>query len=346
MTDLQARLGLGLPIVQAPMAGHQDARLAVAVASTGALGSVPCATLTPDGMRDALRAFTAQSSAPVNVNFFCHQPPRADASRETRWRAALAGYYREFGLDPSRVPAGPAREAFGHDAADAVEPFRPAVVSFHFGLPSPALLARVRAWGACVMASATTADEAEWLVSRGADVVIAQGVEAGGHRGLFLTDDLRTQTGTLALVARLARAVPVPVIAAGGIADAPSVHAALRAGAAGVQAGTAYLLTPEATTTAVHRAALHSEAARETALTNLFTGRPARGIVNRLMRDLGPMSALPPDFPLAAAALAPLRAAAEAAGTGDFSPLWCGQHAAACRAAPAAEITRQLAAGL
>jgi nitronate monooxygenase len=204
----------------------------------------------------------------------------------------------------------------------------------------------VRACGAKILSSATTVDEARWLAARGVDAVIAQGIEAGGHRGLFLGDDVHTQIGTFALVPQIVRAVDLPVIAAGGIADARGVAAALALGAAGVQVGTAYLLCPEATTSAVHRAALASEAARITALTNLFTGRPARGIVNRVMREIGPISAAAPAFPLAVAAIAPLRAKAEAQGRGDFSPLWAGQNTSGCKAVPAAELTRELGGGI
>src|SRR5581483_3206986 len=226
------------------------------------------------------------------------------------------------------------------------EEFRPAVVSFHFGLPSKELLARVRAWGAKVLASATTVEEARWLEARGVDAVIAQGLEAGGHRGNFLSDDLTAQLSTLTLVPQVVRAVKVPVIAAGGIADAQGVAAALALGAAGAQVGTAYLLCPEATTSALHRAALKSEAARHTALTNLLTGRPARGIVNRVMKELGPLSTLAPAFPLATAAIVALRAKAEAHGKTDFSSLWSGQNASGCREIPAAQLTRELSAGL
>jgi nitronate monooxygenase len=219
-------------------------------------------------------------------------------------------------------------------------------VSFHFGLPTADLLARVRNWGAKILSSATTVEEALWLEAHGVDLIIAQGLEAGGHRGLFLSDDLNRQIGTFALLPQIVQAVKVPVVAAGGIADAQGVAAALALGAAGVQVGTAYLLCPEAATSAVHRAALKSETARYTALTNLFSGRPARGIVNRIMRELGPISALTPAFPLAGAALAPLRAKAESQGSGDFSPLWAGQNASGCKEIAAAELTRGLAAGL
>jgi nitronate monooxygenase len=241
------------------------------------------------------------------------------------------------------VPAGAGRAPFSPEAADVLGEFRPAVVSFHFGLPSAELLARVRAWGSKIFSSATTVDEARWLEAQGVDAIIAQGVEAGGHRGMFLSDDLTRQVGTFALVPQIVKAVRIPVIAAGGIADASGVAAALALGAAGAQIGTAFLLCPEATTSAVHRAALAGEMSRHTALTNLFTGRPARGIVNRLMRELGPMSSAPPAFPLATAAIAPLRGKAESRGSGDFSPLWSGQNATGCRAVAAGQLTRELA---
>jgi nitronate monooxygenase len=344
--SIRELLGTELPIVQAPMAGVQDAALAIAVTKAGALGSLPAAMLGADALRRELEHIRAATPGPYNVNFFCHEPAAPDERREAAWRELLAPYYREFGLDPNATVAAAARAPFSAETASVLEEFRPAVVSFHFGLPAAPLLARVRAFGARILASATTVDEARWLEARGVDAIIAQGLEAGGHRGHFLDADLACQPGTFALVPQIVRAVHVPVIAAGGIADAAGVDAAMRLGAAGVQVGTAYLLSAEATTSAAHRAVLQSEAARHTALTNLFSGRPARGIVNRLMRELGALRDDLPGFPLASAALAPLRAKAEARGSGDFSPLWCGQNAGGCRAAGAAEITRALAGGL
>lgn len=343
-TSLKALLGTELPMIQAPMAGVQGSALALAVSGAGALGSLPAAMLTPDQLRSELTVLAA-SGRPYNVNFFCHTPPQPDPAREAIWRAALAPFYAEAGLDLGAVSAGAGRMPFSDEVADLIEPFRPPVVSFHFGLPTPELVGRVKRWGATVLSSATTVDEARWLVQRGADAVIAQGLEAGGHRGLFLTGDLSTQVGTFALLPQIVRAVDVPVIAAGGVADAAGVAAAMALGAAGVQVGTAYLLCIEATTSAVHRAALQSEAARHTALTNVFTGRPARGIVNRVMRELGLLSAAAPAFPLATAAMAPLRAWGEQRASGDFSPLWAGQNASGCQAVGAAELTRALAAG-
>ena len=337
---LQELFGIDLPVIQAPMAGVQGSALAIAVSNAGGLGSLPCAMLGPEAMGKELEALAAGTSRPYNVNFFCHVPPRVDPVREAAWRAALAPFFAEFGIDPAGIPAGAGRTPFSAESAGILERFKPRVVSFHFGLPDAGLVARAKGWGAKVIGSATTVDEALWLEAHGADAVIAQGLEAGGHRGNFLTDDLTTQVGTFALVPQVVRAVKVPVIAAGGIADAQGVAAALALGAAGVQVGTAYLLCPEATTSAVHRAALKSPASRHTALTNLVTGRPARGIVNRLMRELGPMSEAPPEFPLATAAIAPLRAKAEAKGSGDFSPLWAGGNTSGCREIPAGDLTR------
>ena len=346
MDSIRALFGINLPIIQAPMAGVQLSALAIAVSEAGGLGSIPCALLTTEGMVKELEAFRAKSRRPLNVNFFCHTNPAPDAAREARWREALSPYYREHRIDPASIPAGPGRAPFTKEVADALEPFAPEVVSFHFGLPEKALLERVKSWGSKVVSSATTVEEALWLEARGVDAVIAQGVEAGGHRGMFLTSDITTQVGTLPLVSQVLKAVRVPVIATGGIADAAGVRAMLTLGAAGVQVGTAFLLCDEATTSKVHRAALASPAARHTALTNVFTGRPARGIVNRVMRDLGSMSASAPEFPLATGGIAPLRAKGEAAGIGDFSPLWSGEDASGCRAIPAADLLRELAKGV
>jgi nitronate monooxygenase len=344
---LQELLGIEIPLIQAPMASAQGSALALAVSNAGGLGSVPCALLTVDGMKSELAAMRAGTTRPFNVNFFCHVQPAPDPATEAAWRARLSRYYAEAGIDAGgAVPPQPARASFSEEIVDALAPFEPPVMSFHFGLPAEALLARVRAWGARILSSATTVDEARWLEARGVDAIIAQGMEAGGHRGMFLSTDLSTQVATMALVPQLVDAVKVPVIAAGGIGDARGVAAATALGAAGIQAGTAYLLCPEATTSALHRAALRSDAARTTAVTNVFTGRPARSIVNRLVREVGPLSEAAPPFPLAAAAVAPLRAKAESQGSSDFSPLWAGQYAAACKPAPAAEITRELARGL
>jgi nitronate monooxygenase len=340
---LQQLLDIELPIIQAPMAGAQSSAMAIAVSNAGGLGSLPCAMLDADGMRKELHTIASQTNKPININFFCHTPPVVDAAREAAWRQKLAPFYAEFDINAATIPSGPGRAAFNDEMADVLDEFKPKIVSFHFGLPTDYLLDRVKKIGAKILSSATTVDEALWLESQGVDVVIAQGLEAGGHRGIFLSDDLTTQVGTFSLLPQVVRALKIPVIAAGGIADAEGVFAALSMGAVAAQIGTSYLLCPEATISAVHRAALKSEASRHTALTNIFTGRPARGIVNRVMKALGPINVAAPKFPLATSAIAPLRAKAEAQGSGDFSPLWSGQNATGCNEIGAGELTRELA---
>jgi len=329
-----------IPIVQAPMAGSQDAELCIAVCEAGGLGSIPAAMLTPTTLRDQVLRIRAATKAPFNVNFFAHATPEPDPAAETRWRERLAGYYAEHGLEAGASP-GPTRAPFDAAMCEVVEALRPEIVSFHFGLPTPDLLARVKATGAKVLSSATTVEEARWLDARGVDAIIAQGREAGGHRGLFLSDELDAQPGLFALLPQVVDAVRVPVIATGAIGDGRGVAAAFALGACAAQIGTAYLLTSQAKTSAVHRAALARARDDATRLTNLFSGRPARGLINRLMREVGPTSADLPAFPLAAAAVAPLRAAAEKQGRGDFSPLWSGEAGALAREEDAGEATRR-----
>lgn len=329
-------LEIHLPIIQAPMAGAMDSEMVIAVSQAGGLGSLPCAILTADQIRIELEKVRNQTANPVNLNFFCHQPPVFDEERERGWKKRLENYYRELGLDPDAPVPHASRMPFDGAACDVVEQLKPEVVSFHFGLPEKALLDRVKATGAKILSSATTIDEARWLESHGCDAVIAQGSEAGGHRGMFLTDDAATQMGTMALVPQIVDAVKIPVIAAGGIADARGIDAAFALGASAVQLGTAYLFCPEAKIAPVHRQALKQP--HETAITNVFSGRPARGIVNRVVREVGPMSGLAPQFPLAASAIAPLRK------FDGFEQMWSGQSASLCRELPAAELTRSLGA--
>lgn len=339
-----ALFGIDLPIVQAPMAGPVLGDMVVAVSEAGGLGSLPCALLTRERTCEELAWIRARTTRPVNLNFFCHQQPTPDAGREARWKAKLAPYYSELGLDPQAPQPASSRAPFDAASCELVEEFRPEVVSFHFGLPDEALLERVRATGSRVIGSATTVEEARWLADRGCDAVIAQGVEAGGHRGMFLTADVSTQVGTFALVPQVVDAVEVPVIAAGGIGDARGIVAALALGASAVQLGTAYLFCPEARVSPLHRAALAAATSDGTAVTNVFTGRPARGMLNRAVRELGPISDLAPRFPLAGGALAPLRAASEPGGSADFMSLWSGQAAPLGRALAAGELTRRLGA--
>lgn len=336
--------GIEHPIIQAPMAGASTSKMAIGVAQAGGLPSLACAMLSPDEARAEYGVIRQRTDRPINVNFFCHVPPRADGVREADWRTRLDPYYRELGVDPATAPAGALRSPFDEAACDMVAEVAPSVVSFHFGLPRSRLLERVKRTGAKILSSATTVAEARWLEDHGCDAIIAQGFEAGGHRGMFLTRDIAPQVGTMALVPQVVDAVKVPVIAAGGIADGRGIVAALALGAAAVQIGTAYLFCAESKVTALHRAALKAARDDETVLTNLFTGRPARGLLNRFIREVGPMSEAAPEFPLAANAVVPIRAAAEARGSSDFSPLWSGQAAALGRELSAAELTSRMAA--
>lgn len=348
-------------LIQAPMAGSQNHRLAAAVFLAGGLGSMPAAMLTAKQLQDELSAFkdaiaaekaTANAKAiqwglflPVNVNFFCHTPPTEQLEKEAAWRQQLTPLYQAHGIDPQSVGSGLGRAPFSEESLKLMGQFKPAVVSFHFGLPKAEWVQQLKSWGIQIWSSATTVQEAQWLEQKGVDAVIAQGLEAGGHRGMFLSDDLSTQMGCLALLPQICKAVKLPVIAAGGISTAAAVSAAKALGANAVQVGTAFLTSDEATTSALHRQALMSDAAKHTALTNLFSGRPARGIVNKFMRDFGPLNPEAPAFPLATAAVAPLRAAAEAKGQSDYSPLWSGQNASDCQALPAADIAHKLLQG-
>lgn len=335
--------GIELPILLAPMAGPVLSEMAVAVANAGGLGSLPCALLSPEQTRAELEKIRQGTNRPINVNFFCHTPPVFDEARETAWRERLRPYYIELGVDPDGPIPASNRAPFDDTLCSLVEQYRPEIVSFHFGLPEASLLQRVKATGAKVISSATTVREAVWLEERGCDAIIAQGFEAGGHRGIFLDDDISKQVGTMALVPQMVDAVKVPVIAAGGIADGRGIVAALALGAAAVQIGTAYMFCPEAKLSATARQALAGAHDDDTALTRIFTGRPARGIINRVMREVGAMSALAPAFPLAGGALAPLRAKTEPQGSGDFMSLWSGQAMTLGRNMPAAELTRTLA---
>ena len=326
------------------MAGATDAAMSVAVSESGGLGSLPCALLTSERARAEIGVVRQRTGRPFNVNFFCHPIPEPDAAREKLWKSRFDPYRAELGLDPSATAPAPVRTPFDDEMCDLVEELAPEVVSFHFGLPEPRLLGRVKRLGCKVLSSATTVDEARWLADHGCDAVIAQGHEAGGHRGMFLSDAVDSQPGTMALVPQVVDAIDVPVVAAGGIADGRGIAAAFALGAAGAQIGTAYLLASESTISGLHRAALATARDDGTVQTNVFTGRPARGLVNRVVREIGPMSPDAPAFPTAGGAMAAIRAAAEAAGSSEFSPLWSGQAASLSRPGGAAELTRALAA--
>lgn len=334
--------GIDLPIVQAPMAGSNNVDLAIAVSEAGGLGSLPCATLDAAGLRAALLAISGKTAKAINVNFFAHTPAAPDRQADEKWLGRLSRYYQELNINPpDRLSAGPI-QPFDDARCGVIEDLPPAIVSFHFGLPDQTLIRRIKAAGVKIMSSATTVKEARWLVDHGCDAVIAQGYEAGGHRGMFLTGDIATQTGTLSLVPQISDAVEVPVIAAGGIADGRGIAAALVLGADGVQIGTAYLFTDEATINDAYRATLAGAKDLPTSLTNVFSGRPTRCVVNRAMDELGPLADDAPAFPCGFAAISPLRAKAEKLGKRDFSAHYCGQSAALCRASNARDLTLKL----
>lgn len=332
-----------LPIIQAPMAGVQGSKLAIAVCEAGGLGSLPCGMLSIEQIVTEITAIKAATSKPYNLNFFCHEAVPYNETQRLVWRTQLKRYFEHFNIDINSVTGSSNRVPFSHDIADAIEPFAPTFISFHFGLPAPDLLQRVKSWGAKVVSSATTVAEALWLESRGVDAIIAQGIEAGGHRGMFLSSDISTQVGLLSLLPQIVSRVKVPVIAAGGIANNATVRACLALGAAAVQVGTAYLLCPEAQTSELHKQAIKSDSAQHTALTNVFSGKPARGIVNRAMTELGYINTAAPAFPYAAIEMSELRKQAEKQHSADFSPLWCGQNTQGCAEISAKTLTLQLA---
>jgi nitronate monooxygenase len=334
--------GIELPIIAAPMANFAGIDVAIAIAEAGGLGSFPCAALNPDQIRAGAAEFRSRSNKLLNFNFFCHNVAPPDPAKDRAWLKRIAPYFAELGVEPPKLPLPGGHPPFGEADCAAIEELRPEIVSFHFGLPPEPLLARVRATGCKMVSSATSLREALWLAEHGVDAIIAQGAEAGGHRAMFLETDVSTQVGTFALVRAIAGSMQVPVIAAGGIADGQAIAAALALGASAVQIGTAYLTCHESTISPLHRKAL-AEPTRETAITNVLTGKLARGVVNRFMREQGPIDDAAPNFPSARPAIAPLRAKAESQGSTDFSPLWSGQAAVLPPPMGAAELTRKLA---
>ncbi len=336
-------LQLDIPIIQAPMAAADSIALARSVSSTGALGSLACALLPADEIRKAALALRHDTQRPFNLNFFCHTMESPDSSAHERWKNFLRSHYQRLGLDIDAVPESRLRLPFDDETCAVVEEIAPTVVSFHFGLPSSGLMERLRKRGIKILASATSVKEALWLEQHGCDAVIVQGFEAGGHRAMFLETSVATQVGLFALLPQVVDAVSIPVIAAGGIADARGIVAALALGASGVQIGTAYLFCPEAKISPLYRHALQQAADTGTVITNLFSGRPARGILNHYLAEAGPMSDAALPFPYAATLVAPLRAASEKGGSFDYMQLWAGQAAKLAHTMPAADLTRKLA---
>jgi nitronate monooxygenase len=336
-------LNIKSPIVQAPMAGANGSAMVIETCKAGGLGSLPCAMLSVEKMHAEIGIIRQQTNEPINVNFFVHKQPEIDLETDENWLKRLSEYYSEFELDLDVIFPKATREPFGEDACAFVEKVRPEIISFHFGLPEIKFLDRVRVAGCKIISSATTVEEACWLEERGCDAIIAQGYEAGGHRAMFLSNDINTQVGTMSLVPQVVDAVSIPVIAAGGIADGRGITAAFALGAAGVQIGTPYLFTPEALVSELHLSSLKMAKDNSTAITNIFSGRPARSIMNRIMRDIGPMSDWPTSFPNAGSALAPLKRAAETEERSDFSSLWSGQSVGLSQEMGTADLTRKLA---
>jgi nitronate monooxygenase len=328
--------GVEQPIIQAPMAGAGGVELAAGAIAGGALGSLPCGMLSPEQVRDQVAELRSRTDRPFQLNFFCHRMP--DGADDRAWQALLRPYYDEFGVEPGN--GGAMRLPFDESMCVVVEEVRPPVVSFHFGLPAENLLRRVKATGTVVIGNATSVAEAVWLEQRGADAISAQGFEAGGQTGRFLDADPAEALGLFALLPQVADAVSVPVIAAGGIGDGRGIAAAITLGASAVQLGTAYLHCPEAAISDVHRQRMHEGG---TVFTNLLTGGLARGVRGRLVDDLGPVRREAPPYPLASAALAPIRAAAEKQGEFGFGPMWAGQAGPLGEPLPAAERTAKLA---
>ncbi|MDN3379963.1 MULTISPECIES: nitronate monooxygenase [unclassified Pseudoalteromonas] len=341
---MQKLFNTELSLIQAPMAGVQNYRLAAAVCNSGGLGSLPCAMLSKEQLLGEITKLSQATGKPYNLNFFCHKPTSYTQQQKRQWHTLLAPYFTELGIDESSLGMTATRQPINNEIVELIAPFKPPVVSFHFGLPTTDIVEKIKNWGGQVISSATTVDEAKWLEANGADAVIAQGLEAGGHRGHFLSMDLNLQQSTALLVEQCIGELNIPVIAAGGIATAEDVKQMLDLGACAVQVGSAYLLCQEATTSALHRQAILNQNVNSTALTTIFSGRAARGIENRIMRELGALPPQAPAFPFASIASGALRTRSEALGASDFSPLWCGQKYITRDAVSAEDITKELMA--
>ena len=340
-TDFLELLGLTHPIVQAPMSGLAPATLAAAVCNAGALGSIGCAVLSPAVAREQVATLRQVTNRPFNLNFFVHTHPRTDPQATARVRGRLASYFDEFGLGPVPEPKEPI-PTFDEERLSLVLELRPRVVSFHFGLPEAPAMRQIKEAGCIVLSSATTVAEARSLEANGADAIIAQGLEAGGHRGSFSGSPGAGMVGTMALVPQIVDAVRVPVIAAGGIADGRGIAAAFALGASGAQIGTAFLGCPEATLSPLYRAQLQAATDDVTELTRAFTGRPARAIRNRFITEMADCESL--EFPLQMSLISPLLQLSGDEARAEFMPVWAGQAAPLVRDLPAGRLVEALVA--
>lgn len=338
---LKDLFGIELPIIQAPMAGAATPELAIAVSNAGGLGSLGVAMMSPTQLHEAVTKTRAQTNKPINLNYFVHREPALETFSAADIQTAMKPLYDELGLGDVPMPASPA-PAFNDQALKQLLELAPKVVSFHFGLPTQDAVKAIKAKGIIILGCATTSAEARALEHGGADAIVAQGHEAGGHRGTFLDHvDLGT-VGTMALVPQVVDAVTVPVIAAGGIGDARGIAAAAMLGADGVQLGTAYLMCPETQMHPLHRKALAEVSDHGTVVTKLFSGRPARAIRNRFTEELHALEEKAAPFPAQRALAAPLVAASGKANRAEFMQLWSGQAAALARPEPAADKTTRL----
>jgi nitronate monooxygenase len=345
---LMARLGISLPIIQAPMAGVSTPAMAAAVSEAGGLGSVGVGATDAAGLCSMVAAIRERSNRPFNVNLFTHRPAVRDAAVEAAWIERLRPEFAAYGTEPPKA-LGEIYKSFAEDEEmmAALLEVRPGIVSFHFGVPAPARIRALHSAGITLLGSATSLSEARQLASAGIDAIVAQGYEAGGHRGVFDPDAPDDRLGTMALTRLLVQSLPVPVIAAGGIMDGAGIAAVLKLGAAAAQLGTAFIASPESSADAGYRAALLSEAAQHTVITRAISGRPARSLSNRFTA-LG--ATIPPNeipaYPVTYDAGKALNAAAKAAGEAGFGAQWAGQGAPLARALPAAELVATLAAEL
>ncbi len=321
--SLTTLLGITHPIIQAPMAGASTPAMAVAASNAGALGSLGCAMMKADALRELGKDMKNQTNRAVNFNFFCHTEPASSAETGEAARALMKPYYDEHRLGEVK-DANPTHFPFGEEICDVMLEIAPKVISFHFGLPPADLVQKLKDNGSVILSSATTVAEAKWLEANGADAIIAQGFESGGHRGFFLESE-DACIGTMALVPQIVDAVSVPVIAAGGIADARGIKAAFALGASGVQIGTAFLNCVEAGIPSVHKKELLASDGSNTRTTKVFSGRPARGIINRYMEEMREHEPDLPDFPIMNTLTGPLRKASGTANSPDFVSLWSGQ---------------------
>lgn len=342
--NLLERIGIDLPIIQAPMAGTSTPALAAAVCEAGGLGSLGVGATDAAGARAMIEALQARTARPFNVNLFVHKTPMPNPAQEAAWLAALAAEFRAFDAEPPKA-LRPIYASFAEDDAmlATLLDTRPAVVSFHFGLPDAARIAALKGMGAVLLSTATSLDEARAAKAAGVDVVVAQGYEAGGHRGVFDPDAVDDRLGTLALTRILVKQAGLPVVAADGIMDGAGIAAALKLGAVAAQLGTAFIGCPESAANQGYRDALAGPAAHHTVMTRAISGRPARCLPNRFTAWEAAHDISPPGYPIAYDAGKALNAAALAKGEAGFGAQWAGQGAPLARALPAAELVRLLA---